>query len=128
MEKENKISTDFSKLPDDQILESDVSKGQKKSFTQEEANKLFNIPKRDETRYPNLTQNEEQTAGQFLMKMNMMASAYDGNLKSLIWQFYKDLAIYLTAKDTKAEMIVNLVGRLDALKTYLKESNNPILV
>ena len=134
---ENNLSNniDFSKLPDDQILGQSVNtlntgdnnNGSNKSLTQEEANKLFNIPKRDTERYPLPTKNELETAGNFLMKMNSMASAYDGNLFALIWQFYKDLVIYLRAKDTKAEQIVNMVGKLDAIKTYLKESKNPML-
>ena len=57
------------------------------------------------------------------MKLNMLASSYDGNLKAMIWKFYVDLEKYLTT-DTTANDLVNMVANLDNLKDYIKESDN----
>ena len=92
-------------------------------MTDEQVISALNLPPRDEVKYPDLDQDLQVKAGSFLMKLNMLASSYDGNLKAMIWKFYVDLEKYLT-KDTTANDLIEMVANLDNLRDYIKESDN----
>lgn len=86
----------------------------------------MNVPPRDESEYPDLPEQSQIEAGSFLSKLNLIAATYDGNLQSLLWEFYDKLSRYLTT-ETKAEDLIALVGTMDRMKGYLLSSRNPIL-
>lgn len=92
-------------------------------MTDEQVISALNLPPRDEAKYPDLDPDLQIKAGSFLMKLNMLASSYDGNLKAMIWKFYVDLEKYLTT-DTTATDLIDMVANLDNLKDYIKESDN----
>ena len=100
-----------------------VSSDNVPGMTDEQVISALNLPPRDEVKYPDLDQDLQVKAGSFLMKVNMLASSYDGNLKAMIWKFYVDLEKYLT-KDTTANDLIEMVANLDNLRDYIKESDN----
>ena len=100
-----------------------VSSDNVPGMTDEQVISALNLPPRDESKYPDPDQDLQIQAGSFLMKLNMLASSYYGNLKAMIWKFYVDLEKYLTT-DTTANDLVAMVANLDNLKDYIKESDN----
>lgn len=95
-------------------------------MSDEEVLSAMNVPPRDELAYPDVPESDQVEAGAFLQKLNLVAATYDGNLRSLLWEFYRHLSRYLTA-ETKAEDLIALVGSLDSLKEYLFKAKNPII-
>lgn len=94
------------------------------TLTEEDIKKL-NIPPRDEESYPMPTSKEIKEAGQFLFKMNLLASSsLDLNLQALMWNLYIKMDDYLH-KDLDGASI-KLAMALEELKEYLITSNNPI--
>lgn len=100
-----------------------VSSDNVTGMTDEQVISALNLPPRDESKYPDPDQDLQIKAGSFLMKLNMLASSYDGNLKAMIWKFYVDLEKYLTT-DTTANDLIDMVANLDNLRDYIKESDN----
>lgn len=92
-------------------------------MTDEQVISALNLPPRDEAKYPDPDPDLQIKAGSFLMKLNMLASSYDGNLKAMIWKFYVDLEKYLTT-DTTTNDLIDMVANLDNLRDYIKESDN----
>lgn len=95
-------------------------------MSDEEIISALNIPPRDATAYPDLPEADQMEAGSFLQKLNLVAATYDGNLQSLLWEFYRQLSRYLTT-ETKAEDLIALVGAMDSMKEYLLRTRNPII-
>jgi hypothetical protein len=94
-------------------------------LTAEEIKKL-NIPDRDEVNYPMPNEEQIREAGNFMLKLNLMASSLDGNLQAIIWDLYIKLNNFLQ-KDIKNSSI-ELAISLENLKDYLNNSNNPIFL
>ena len=99
-----------------------VSSDNVPGMTDEQVISALNLPPRDESKYPDPDQDFQIKAGSFLIKLNMLASSYDGNLKAMIWKFYVDLEKYLTT-DTTTNDVIDMVSNLDNLKDYIKESD-----
>ena len=85
----------------------------------------LNIPERDEEKYPLPDQSEAVQAFSFVYTLNLVASNYDGNLNSLLLNFYKDFRSCLD-KSSGQEELASLISSLSNLKKYLAESNNPL--
>ena len=100
--------------------------GNSPRMSDEEIISALNIPPRDTTAYPDLPEADQVEAGSFLQKLNLIAATYDGNLQSLLWEFYRQLSRYLTT-ETKAEDLITLVGAMDSMKEYLLRTRNPII-
>jgi hypothetical protein len=91
----------------------------------EEDIKALNIPPRDEVAYPMPSAKEINEAGQFLLKMNLMASSsLDLNLQAIMWNLYVKMDEYLH-KDLDGASI-KLAMALEELKEYIITSNNPV--
>jgi len=96
---------------------------EKAELTEEDI-KALNIPPRDEVTYPMPSKEQIEEAGQFLFKLNLLASSLDLNLQALIWNLYIRMDDYLH-KDVDGASI-KLAMSLEELKEYLITSNNPI--
>lgn len=122
---QNNILTGFNKSD---VQLTDISAVNPKALseigmTDDQVISALNLPPRDEVKYPDPDQDLQIKAGAFLMKLNMLASSYDGNLKAMIWKFYVDLEKYLTT-DTNAQDLIDMVANLDNLRDYIKDSDN----
>lgn len=93
-------------------------------LTKEDIEKL-NIPPRDEKSYPMPTEQEMLKAGDFVFKLNLLASSLDENLKALVWNFWIRFNEFLT--EDKEGASIRLAMTLETLKEYLLESKNPVL-
>lgn len=102
--------------------------GAKQQMTDEEILSAMNVPERDEGKYPEQPEDVQVEAGTFLSRLSLVAATYDGNLRSLMWGFYGDLTKFLTTRETVAEDVVDMFASLDAMKKYIFESKNPLLV
>lgn len=107
----------------DKISENKENKDNQSVLTEEDI-KALNIPPRDENSYPMPTKEEINEAGQFLFKLNLLASSLDLNLQAIIWNLYVQMNNYLN-KDIEGASIKLATSLMD-LKEYLIVSNNPI--
>lgn len=98
-------------------------KTEKAELTEEDI-KALNIPSRDENKYPMPSKEQIEEAGNFLFKLNLMASSLDLNLQAIIWNLYIRMDDFLH-KDLEGSSI-QLAMALEQLKEYLIESNNPV--
>lgn len=105
------------------VNNTDLSKCGENGLTEEDIKKL-NIPERDEASYPMPTQTEISDAGEFLFKLNLMASSLDLNLQALIWELYVGMDKYLRKDEDGAS--IKLAMTFEKLKEYLVVSNNPV--
>jgi len=94
-------------------------------MTDEELKETLNIPERNKEDYPDTPQEVQLKAGTFLYKLNLLASGADGNLQSLVWEFYDKLDDYIHLD--KPNSSVALAQVIEDLKTYLKENDNILL-
>lgn len=98
---------------------------EKRAKDEKELLEKLKIPERDEEKYPLPDQNEAVQAFSFVYTLNLVASNYDGNLNSLLLNFYKDFRACLD-KNSGQEELASLISSLSNLKKYLAESKNPL--
>ena len=107
------------------LTKNTFTKENKPELTDEEIKTALNIPPRDEVSYPMPTKEEIERAGQFLWKMNLLASSHDLNLQALIWDLYIKMDDFLHLD--KENSSIQLAMSLESLKEYIISSNNPLL-
>lgn len=112
----NSLSTDISKAVED------ITNG---TMTREEIRKKLNIPPRDENLYPMPTMEQQEEAGDFMYKLNMMASSFDENLQALVWTLYMRMDDFL--RKSISDSAVKLAMALESLKLYIADSGNILL-
>jgi len=95
-----------------------------KPMTDEEIKEALNVPPRDIESYPEIDKETQLRAGTFLYKLNLLASGADGNLQSLVWEFYANLDDYIHLD--KEGSSIALARTIEDLKAYIQEHKNII--
>ena len=98
---------------------------EKRAKDEKELLEKLKIPERDEERYPLPDEKDAVQAFSFVYMLNLVASNYDGNLNSLLLNFYKDFRACLD-KNSGQEELASLISSLSGLKRYLADSKNPL--
>lgn len=91
-------------------------------MSDEELKKTLNIPERNTEDYPEISKERQLKAGTFLYKLNLLASSADGNLQSLVWDFYDKLDDYIHLGINGSSL--ELAKSIEYLKDYLNEHDN----
>lgn len=98
------------------------------NISNEDIVKSLNIPPRDEGLYPMPSEDEQKRGGNFMLKLSLLASSVDENLKALVWKFYADLDTFILGEENPPpDKPLELAITLEKLRSYVRNSNNPAL-
>ena len=88
----------------------------------------MNVPPRDNSKYPMLSQDDQMKAGLFCYQLALIGNCVDGNLQALVWDMYLRISNYLKKEglEDPEDRKARLLESLDNLSKYVEESRNPV--